>query len=186
MGRLTVEQIISVDGYAADANGGIEFFEAVDEVDSNDADQLEFLKDVDAILLGATTYRLFADYWPTADPAKDRVAEPINRLPKFVISNTLETAPWGDSEIEILRGDGADSTRALKDRFDHVVVWGSLTLADALFEAGLVDQLRLRLVPVLIGEGRSFTPERLGERRLALDHTVAHPTGHVTLAYEVR
>ena len=79
MGRLTVEQIISVDGYAADANGGIEFFEAVAEVDSNDADQLEFLKDVDAILLGATTYRLFAGYWPTADPATDRVASPCSR-----------------------------------------------------------------------------------------------------------
>jgi len=65
-------------------------------------------------------------------------------------------------------------------------VWGSLTLADALFEAGLVDQLRLRVVPVLIGAGRSFTPDRLGERRLALDHTGQQPSGHVTLAYEVR
>jgi dihydrofolate reductase len=186
MGRLTVEQIISVDGYAADANGGIGFMEAVDEVDSNDADQLEFLKDVDAILMGATTYGMFASYWPKADPAKERVAEPINRLPKFVVSNTLDAAPWGDGEIEVLRGDGAEATRALKDRFDHVIVWGSLTLADALFEAGLVDQLRLRIVPVLIGEGRSFTPTRLGERRLALDHTVSMPSGHVTLAYDVR
>jgi dihydrofolate reductase len=186
MGRLTVEQIVSVDGYAADADGGIEFFEAVDEVDSNDEDQLEFLKDVDAILLGANTYRMFAGYWPDADPATERVAEPINRLPKFVVSNSLDRAPWGDGEIEILRGDGAESVGALKDRYRHIIVWGSLTLADALFEAGLVDQLRLRLVPVLIGEGRSFTPERLGERRLALDHSVAHKTGHVTLAYVVR
>ena len=63
---------------------------------------------------------------------------------------------------------------------------GQPELADALFEAGLVDQLRLRILPVLIGEGRSFTPASLGERRLALDHVVSHPTGHVTLAYEVR
>ena len=186
MGRLTVEQIISVDGYAADADGGIEFMQSVDNVDSNDADQLEFLQDVDAILMGANTYRLFAGYWPKADPAKERAAEPINRLPKFVVSNTLESAPWGDGEIEVLRGDGAEASRALKDRFDHVIVWGSLTLADALFEAGLVDQLRLRIVPVLIGAGRSFTPERLGQRRLTLDHTVSVPSGYVTLAYEVR
>lgn len=186
MGRLTVEQIVSVDGYAADANGDIAFFEAVDQGDSNDAEQLEFLKGVDAILLGATTYRMFADYWPNADPKVERVAEPIARLPKFVVSNTLEAAPWGDGEIAILRGDGAEATRALKDRFDHIIVWGSLTLADALFEAGLVDQLRLRLVPVLIGAGRSFTTARLGERRLALDHTIQQSSGHVTLAYEVR
>ena len=99
-------------------------------------------------------------YWPKADPAVEHVAEPIDRLPKFVVSNTLETAPWGDGEIEILRGDGAEATRALKERFDHIIVWGSLTLADALFEAGLVDELRLRVVPVLIGAGRSFTPDR--------------------------
>jgi dihydrofolate reductase len=186
MGRLTVEQIVSVDGYAADASGGIDFFEAVGEVDSNDADQLSFLEDVDAILLGANTYRMFASYWPTADPSVERVAEPIDLLPKFVVPNTLEAAPWGDGAIEILRGDGAEATRALKERVSHIVVWGSLTLADALFEAGLVDHLRLRLAPVLIGAGRSFTPERLGERRLALDHTVWHPSGHVTLAYAVR
>lgn len=185
MGRLTVEQIVTVDGYAADANGGLDFFLANGEVDPNDADQLTFLEDVDAILLGANTYRMFADYWPKADPAVERVAEPINRLPKFVVSNTLESAPWGDGEIEVLRGDGAEATRALKERFSHIIVWGSLTLADALFEAGLVDGLRLRIVPTLIGAGRSFTPDRLGDRRLALDHTVSHPSGHVTLAYEV-
>jgi dihydrofolate reductase len=186
MGRLTVEQIVSVDGYAADADGGIGFFEAVDDADPTDADQLEFLEHVDAILLGANTYRMFADYWPKADPEVERVAEPINRLPKFVVSNTLDSAPWGKDTIEILRGDGAKEAAALKERFDGVVVWGSLTLADALFEAGLVDELRLRVVPVLIGEGRSFTPASLGERRLALDHVVSHPSGHVGLTYRVR
>jgi dihydrofolate reductase len=186
MGRLTIEQIISVDGYAAEPDGGIGFMTAVDQTDWNDEEQLEFLQDVDAILLGATTYRMFADYWPKADPTVERVAEPIARLPKFVVSNTLERAPWGDGEIEVLRGDGVASTRALKDRFRQIIVWGSLTLTEALFEAGLVNQLRLRVVPVLIGAGRSFTPGRLGERRLALDHTVQQPTGHVTLAYEVR
>ena len=186
MGRLTVEQIVSADGYAADADGGIDFFRAVDAIDSDDADQLAFLEDVDAILMGATTYRMFADYWPKVTPDVERVAEPINRLPKFVVSNTLETAPWGDDTIDILRGDGAESAAALKERFDGIVVWGSLTLADALFETGLVDALRLRVVPVLIGEGRSFTPASLGERRLELDHVVPHPSGYVGLTYRLR
>ncbi len=119
MGRLTVEQIVSVDGYAADAEGGIGFFEAVDEVDSNDADQLAFLEHVDAIVLGANTYRMFAAYWPYADPEVERVAEPINRLPKFVVSNTLETAPWGEGQVEVLRGDGVESVAALKERYDR-------------------------------------------------------------------
>ena len=111
MGRLTVEQIVSVDGYAAEPDGGIGYMTAVDELEMNDAEQLDFLRGVDAILLGATTYRMFADYWPTADPAVEHVAEPIARLPKFVVSNTLDRAPWGDGEIEVLSGDGAESAR---------------------------------------------------------------------------
>jgi dihydrofolate reductase len=186
MGRLIIEQIVSVDGYAADRDGGIGFFDVAFGDDPNDPDQLAFLEGVDAILLGATTYRMFAGYWPQADPEVERVAEPINRLPKFVVSNTLTDAPWGDGSVAILRGDGAEAAGALKARFDAIVVWGSLTLADALLDAGLVDELRLRVVPVLIGEGRSFTPNDLGERRLQLDHVVAHPSGHVGMTYHLR
>lgn len=194
MGRLIVEQIVSADGYAADADGGIDFFavspELAGETDAGagaiDREQLAWLEGIDAILLGANTYRMFAEYWPSADPAVEPVAEPIARLPKHVVSNALGRAPWGDGEIEVLRGDAAASVARLKQRFDATVVWGSLQLADALFEAGLVDELRLRIVPVLIGTGRSFTPEGLGQRALALDHAESHPSGHVTLHYRLR
>lgn len=186
MGTLVVEQIVSVDGYAADADGGLGFIDSARGGDPNDHDQLAFLADVDAILLGANTYRMFADYWPTADPAVEVVAEPINRLPKFVMSNSLESAPWGDGAIEILRGDAAEAVADLKARYSRIVVWGSLILADALFTAGLVDDLRLRVVPVLIGDGRSFTPADLGDRPLELDHIASHPSGHLGLTYRVR
>ncbi|MEV4776712.1 dihydrofolate reductase family protein [Microbacterium sp. LWH12-1.2] len=185
MGLLTVEQIVSVDGYAAEPDGGIGFMDAADVGNANDDDQLAFLQGVDAILLGANTYRMFAGYWPTADPEVEVVAEPINRLPKFVISNTLTEAPWGDGAIEILRGDATRAVADLKKRYGRIVVWGSLELADALFEAGLIDELRLRVVPVLIGEGRSFTPTSLGQRRLDLVRVVSHPSGHVGMTYRV-
>ena len=187
MGHLIVEQVVTVDGYAEDADGGISFFGAMDDdLTPNEPGQVELLERVDAILLGRRTYGMFADYWPKADSVVEPVAEPIARLPKYVASNTLTDAPWGDGSVEILRGDGAEAAAALKDRFDAIVVWGSLTLADALLDAGLVDELRLRLVPVLIGEGRSFTPNDLGERRLQLDHVVTHPSGHVGMTYRLR
>ncbi|MDQ2699532.1 MAG: dihydrofolate reductase family protein [Actinomycetota bacterium] len=192
MGRLIVEQVITADGYAADPNGGIGFFEALvrpgedGEVDLNDAEQLDYVAQADAILFGATTYRMFADYWPEVDPEVERVAELINRLPKFVVSNTLTEAPWGSESIEILRGDGADHAAALKERFDAVIVWGSLTLTDALLRARLVDELHLRIVPVLLGAGRSFAPADLGERNLELAHVEARPGGVASLRYVVR
>jgi dihydrofolate reductase len=65
-------------------------------------------------------------------------------------------------------------------------VWGSLILADALLRAGLVDELHLRIVPVLLGDGRSFTPTDVGDRRLELDHLEARPGGVVSLRYAVR
>lgn len=191
MGRLIVEQVITADGYAADPGGGIDFFEALvrpgedGEVDLNDAEQLDYVSQADAILFGATTYRMFADYWPAVDPEVERVAELINRLPKFVVSQTLTDAPWGSGSIEILRGDGADQAAAVKERFDAVIVWGSLTLTDALLRARLVDELHLRIVPVLLGAGRSFAPVDLGERDLELAHVEARPGGVVSLRYVV-
>ncbi len=190
MGILTVEQIVSADGYAASRDGGLEFFGVTEggtegEADEADQDQLEFLEDVDAILLGANTYRMFADYWPTADARLEPVAVPINALPKLVFSNSLSEAPWGATAAEVVDGDPAGAVAALKDRFPHIVVWGSLQLTFGLFEAGLVDRLRLRVVPALLGFGRSFTPSSLDLTRLELDHSVPHPRGQVTLDYRV-
>ncbi|UOQ87666.1 dihydrofolate reductase family protein [Agromyces endophyticus] len=192
MGHLIVEQVVTADGYAADPDGGIGFFEALiqpgenGEAELNDAEQLAYVSRADAILLGATTYRMFADYWPKADPAVEHVAELIERLPKLVVSNTLTEAPWGDGRIEILSGDGAAQTAALKQRFDTIIVWGSLVLTDALFAAGLVDELHLRIVPVLLGDGRSFTPPALGDRTLSLDRVAERPGGVVSVRYRVR
>ncbi|ANJ28421.1 dihydrofolate reductase family protein [Agromyces aureus] len=192
MGRLIVEQVVTVDGYAADPDGGIDFFEALvrpgadGEVDFNDAEQLAYVRQADAILFGATTYRMFADYWPGVDPEVEHVAELIDRLPKFVVSNTLAAAPWGDGEIEILRGDGVDAATALVQRFETVIVWGSLTLTDALLTAGLVDELHLRVVPVLLGGGRSFTPVAIGDRALEFVHAEPRPGGVVNLTYALR
>nr|WP_245989186.1 dihydrofolate reductase family protein [Agromyces tardus] len=125
MGILTVEQIVSADGYAADASGGIDFFTAVDEPAATDAEQLEWLTGVDAILLGGNTYRMFAGYWPGADPAVEPVAEVIARLPKYVFSNAIDHAPWGDDALEVLHGDVATSIAELKGRHASIVVWAA-------------------------------------------------------------
>jgi dihydrofolate reductase len=130
---------------------------------------------------------MFADYWPKADPTKEPVAAPLNAIPKYVVSNTLDEAPWGghgDSAI-VLRGDGVASVRALRGRVDgDLIVWGSLTLSDALLRAGEVDLLRLRIVPVLIGAGRPFSPTDLGRRALTLRSYRGYPQGLVVLEYD--
>lgn len=185
---ITVEQIVTADGFAAQADCGLDFFDAFDAgEDRTDHGQLEWLESVDAILLGRRTYEMFAGFWPTADPAVDAVAAWINATPKHVVSATLERAPWGeDDEVEVHR-DGPDATAEdLRERYGSVVVWGSLDLTDALFTARQVDVLRLRTVPVVIGAGRSFVPGSLGVQRLDLVSSVSLATGHVATQYDVR
>ncbi|RZA29356.1 MAG: reductase [Lysobacteraceae bacterium] len=187
MGDLIVEQIISADGYAEDAQGGIGFFENAAGLNDEDPQQLRLLQSVDAIVLGRRTYAMFAAYWPDADPGREPVAAPINALPKFVVSRTLTEAPWGrHAPATVLDGDGVASVRALRQRVHgDLIVWGSLTLADALLAAGEVDVLRLRILPILIGGGRRFTPPGLGTRALALEQAHPHPSGLVVLQYRI-
>lgn len=185
MGRLIVEQIISADGYAADPDGGIGFFENASGLNDVDQEQLRLLASVRAIVLGRRTFGMFAEYWPHADPVKEPVAVPINATPKYVVSNSLEAAPWGHgSAADVLRGDGVASVQALRRRVDgDIMIWGSLTLSDALMRAREVDVLRLRILPKLIGGGRSFTPPDLGYRTLVLENAASYDGGFVVLQY---
>ncbi|WP_306233274.1 dihydrofolate reductase family protein [Agrococcus beijingensis] len=188
---IIVEQMVTVDGFAAAPDGGLEFAEAtMPRDDLTDHAQLAMLESVDAIVLGRRTYAMFAQYWPGADPAVEGVAEPINRLPKLVVSSTLGRAPWGGAgpdEIEVLRPDptAADAVAGLADRFGTVIVWGSLQLANALMETGLVTRLRLRVCPAVLGDGLRFTPPGLGLTLLRLESSTALPSGHVMTEYAV-
>lgn len=186
MGKIIVEQIVSLDGYAEDARGSIDFFDAeVSRINEADADQLRMVSGIAAIVLGRRTYQLFADYWPSADPVAEPIAIPLNERPKYVVSSTLVSAPWGrHAPAEILRGDGVAAMRGLRERLaGDLIIWGSLTLTDALLRAGAVDVLRLRIVPVLLGRGRSFAPPDLGPRRLSLATARSFAGGLVVLEY---
>lgn len=187
MGRLIVEQLVSADGCAQDAEGGMGFVpESVDDGDVA-AEQIERLTTVDAVILGAATYRMFASLWPYLTPEQDPLAGFINPAPRHVISNQLEDAPWGEFTPACLeRGDGVESVRRLKaDYTGELVVWGSLTLAESLFDAGEVDVLRLRIVPTLAGGRRSFTAGSLGRVDLRLVSSRTHEGGQVMVEYEV-
>lgn len=188
MGHLVIEQIVSTDAFAAGPDDNIDFFQSAGDFAETEPEQLEFLTGVDVVLLGANTYRMFAGYWPTADAEKERIAVPINTLAKHVISSTLEAAPWGSfPAATVERGDVVATVRRLKSQYPRkIVVWGSLQLTAALFRAGLVDVLRLRVVPVLIGAGRSVTPADLAPTRLELVKARSYPRGHVSLEYVVR
>lgn len=106
----------------------------------------------DAMLLGRRTYEGFAAAWPkmNADPFGER----MNGLPKYVVSSTLTDATWNNSTI--LRGDPVQEVTRLKEDVGEILVAGSGRLVSALHAAGLIDEYRLMVFPIVIGGGKSL------------------------------
>jgi dihydrofolate reductase len=154
MGKLIVQQVTTLDGFADSEDGGASYFGEYTDWEEVDRDMQPWLEKIDRILLGANTYRLFVDYWPTALSAGEMLAPRINAMPKSVISSTLDSAPWGNFDpATVEHGDAVETVRRLTEN-NTVILWGSLTLMNSLLEAGVVNELQLRVLPVTIASGR--------------------------------
>jgi dihydrofolate reductase len=160
MRRLILEEWLSLDGYAVDQEGTLDFFPATEVDQFSDRDQLEFLESVDTILLGRRTYELFVDFWPTATTDTEIIADRLTELPKLVFSNTLSEAPWREwPPARVVRGDAVTEIERLKAQDGkHMVLWGSLYLAQTLITADLIDEYHVQLSPTLVGGGRPTVP----------------------------
>ena len=186
MGELIVQQFVSADGFAGDESGEFALFDDSGASDELDNDTLARLETVDAIVLGANTYRMFAAYWPTPDSDQELLAARINELPKIVVSTTLTEAPWGEFEpAMVVADDAAEAVRRLKlDLPGDLIVWGSLTLTDALFAAGLVDTVRIAVLPKVVGRGRSAFPAGAVDLDLRFVRSTSYDFGIVVIEYQ--
>jgi dihydrofolate reductase len=134
-------------------------------------------------LFGRRTYELLAGYWPRAKPEEAPVAEPLNRLPKYVASTTLEP-PLSWNNASLLPPGVTDAVRALKkeDGGDlHVI--GSTQLAQTLLRASLVDGLRLMIDPLVLGGGKRFLPDDGVKRPMELADSTLTSTGAILATY---
>jgi dihydrofolate reductase len=186
MGSLIVQQFVSADGFAGDPSGEFTLFDGAGASDELDNETLARLESVEAIVLGANTYRMFAAYWPTPDSDQELLAARINELPKIVVSTTLSEAPWGEFEpAMVVADDPAEAVRRLKlDLSGDLIVWGSLTLTDVLFTAGLVDTVRIVVLPKVIGQGRSAFPAGFTDLDLRFVRSGSYDSGLVTIEYQ--
>ncbi len=188
MRRLIMEQWLSLDGYAEDRHGTLDFFPSTEENRYSDRDQLALLDRVDTILLGRRTYELFVDFWPTATADREIIADRLNAIPKVVCSNTLAEAPWGAwPPARVARGDAIEEVRRLKaQEGKDLVLWGSLSLARQLMAADLIDDYHLQLCPTFLGGGRRLFPDLPDDAGLRRVSTRTYDTGVVFLHYERR
>ncbi|MDF2050817.1 dihydrofolate reductase family protein [Arthrobacter sp. Cr_A7] len=189
MGQLIIQDFVSADGFAADANNEFTFYEYLDGGTAEfDRSQLEWLKTVDTMVLGANTYREFAEYWPTPASKDEIIAPSLNGLRRVVFSRHLAKAPWGDmAEAAVESGDAIEAIRRIKGETDgDIVVWGSLTLAETFLAAGVVNSVRLVVMPIAIGAGRSVFPSGQDPDVLNLQSAKVYDQGLVELVYGMR
>jgi dihydrofolate reductase len=137
----------------------------------------------DGFLLGRKTYEEWAAFWPTQGP-ENPMAAAINQTRKYVASTTLTSADWENSEL--LNGDIPAAVAALKEEPGRdLLTSGSTTLVRTLLAAGLVDELRLMVHPLVVGAGRRLF-EHGDDYKLELVGSTAFGSGVISANYAVR
>jgi dihydrofolate reductase len=173
--------VTTLDGYYEGPNG--EFDWPVVDQEFNEFG-LQQLEETDTLLFGRVTYELMAGYWPTPAAKEDdpRVAAKMNSLPKIVVSRTLDTAEWANTRL--IRDDVAEQLARLKRQpGKDVAILGSSALTVSLLRMGLVDELRILVNPVVLGDGRSLFRTADGRIGLKLLRTRPFSSGNVLLHY---
>jgi dihydrofolate reductase len=185
MGRIVVTEFVSVDGVAEGPGGDNNFkygawtFEYDRGAEGNQF-KLDETTNSDALLLGRNTYEGFAAAWPERD---DAFAKKFNTMPKYVISSTLQDPEWNNTTV--IGGDPVDGAKQARDRHEgDVTVHGSLTLAQALLYADLVDQLNLMVFPVVLGYGKRLFADTSDKRPLKLADSKIVGDGVAILVYQ--
>ena len=190
--RLTLTTFLTLDGVmqapggpSEDPSGGFEHGGWL--VPHADAEMGQFMDEVfaeaDAFLLGRRTYDIFAAHWPRVTDPDDPIAGKLNRLPKFVPSQSLDEAAW--SGTTLLKGDVAEEVAELKRKPGRELqVHGSGALARTLMRHGLIDEYRLLTFPVMLGTGRKLFADDLAPGALRLLKAVTTTTGISIAVYE--
>ena len=132
--------------------------------------------EVDAFVLGRKTYEIFAASWPKATDPDDPIASRLNTLPKYVASRSLARADWQNSTV--FDGDVVAEVGKLKEEPGRELqIHGSGALAQTLFDAGLIDAVRLIVFPVVLGSGKRLFAEGRTPSSFRLADVTSTPSG---------
>jgi dihydrofolate reductase len=186
MGKIVISDNVTLDGVVQDPAGdeGFRLGGWVGLI--KDRPQLNKLAldealGAEALLLGRRTYEWLAARWPSRS---GELADRLNSLPKYVVSSTLEDPDWNNSTV--LNGDAVDAVSNLKRELEgEIVVPASFQLVRTLIEHDLVDELRLKMFPVVLGAGERLFGETSDKEPLRLVDTQTVEGDVVFLTYEV-
>jgi dihydrofolate reductase len=169
MGKVVVSQFMSLDGVVEDP-GGSEDSERggwafkFDRGAEGDKFKLDEVMASEALLLGRVTFEGFAEAWTSRD---GEFADKFNRMPKYVVSTTLQDPEWNNSTV--IDGDVAGAVSKLKQELNgDILINGSVQLVRTLIEQDLVDEYRLMVFPTVLGAGKRLFGETSSAASLRL------------------
>jgi dihydrofolate reductase len=185
MGKIVVSDNVSLDGVIQDPAGDEGFRVGGWVGQIKDREELNRLTldealGTEALLLGRRSYEWVAARWPSRS---GELADRINSLPKYVMSSTLEHPDWSNSTV--LKGDVLNEVSKLTQELNgEIVVWASFQLVRTLMEHDLVDELRLKIYPVVLGAGERLFGETSDKKPMRLVGTQTVDGDIAFLTYE--
>jgi len=180
MRKLIMWNLITLDGYFEGENSWeLDFHQLVwgkelEEISNNQ------LKSADILVFGKTTYTGMADYW-TAEPEEGETTKLMNNIQKVVCSTTLQSTEWNNTTI--LSNAVTDITKLKTEGNGDMFVFGSGNLSESLMKAGLFDEYRLCISPVLLGKGKRLFNQGIPYQKLKLVESTPLATGGIILKY---
>jgi dihydrofolate reductase len=176
MGTVVAVEYLTIDGIMGEPAWSAPYF---------NGEVADFQKDnlfgSDALLLGRDTYEGFKAAWPSMSDEAG-FADKMNGMPKYVATTTLDTGEWNAT---LLKGDAVEAVAALKQEFDgQLLINGSATLFQTLHAAGLIDEYRFMIYPVLEGKGKRLFPEGTPSGALRLVKTLTTESGVIIAWYQ--
>jgi dihydrofolate reductase len=185
MGKIVISENVSLDGVVQDpagdegfrVGGWVGLIKASPQLNKLALDEA---LGAEAWLLGRRSYEFFAARWPSRS---GKLADRLNSLPKYVVSSTLQDPAWNNTTV--LKGDVVNEVSKLKQELNgEIVVPASFQLLRMLLEHDLVDELRLKIFPVVLGAGERLFGETSDTKPMRLVGTQTVEGGIAYLTYQ--
>jgi dihydrofolate reductase len=183
MRKVVTDHLLSLDGYFGGPNGEIDWF-GFDE-ESMDWSR-KIMGAAGSIVMGRRTYELMAQFWPTPSALEQEpyIAEHMTKLPKIVFSRTLDSSTWQNTTFT--RRPVAELVREEKQGTGgSILILGSSTILAPLWKEHLVDEVNVRIQPIVVGKGRPLFAESEVRQPLALKESRRFQSGVTALRYEI-
>jgi dihydrofolate reductase len=186
MRKLVLFMHMSLDGFAGGPQGELNFLTYDEELAQYAA---ELVKTVGSPVYGRTTYQMMESYWPTVLTKSDAPkhaqehAQWVENIPKIVFSRTLNEVTWNNTRL--IKDNVADAVNKLKQESGKdLVIFGSPGLSTTLIKEGLIDEYKLTIHPVILGNGLSVFKNNTAKSKLKLLDAKTLKSGVVTAHYE--